>query len=127
MKYINIMPFKIRFDGEMTNIKNSDPSFIKKGNSHFLRYVKNLDKSNARLSAIFRGRRLSGEKIDLKSRGLSMLVSSINPIAVGSKIDINDEVSNLIYWNYDEEVRPSDDIPQVVNIAQFINIIHSET
>ncbi|KAK6590612.1 hypothetical protein RS030_142106 [Cryptosporidium xiaoi] len=119
MKYINIMPFKIRFDGEMTNIKN--------GNSHFLRYVKNLDKSNSRLSAIFRGRRLSGEKIDLKSRGLSMLVASSNPISVGSKIDINDEVSNLIYWNYDEEVRPSDDIPQVVNIAQFINIIHSET
>ncbi|KAH8739514.1 hypothetical protein FG386_001946 [Cryptosporidium ryanae] len=127
MSSVNIMPFKIKFDGKIVNVKNRGNSSFKDGNSHFLRYVKNINENNAQLSATFRGRRLSGEKINLYSKGLSMLVISGNPMSINSKINVDNKISNLIYWNYDEEAGPSDDIPQVVNFAQFINIIHGET
>ena len=126
MKSINIMPFNIQFNGQIFNGESSGFPHARGGSSYFQMCVRSFEDGDKR-SAIFRGRRLNGQKVNLNQRGLSVIVASNHFTGVNSKISIDDEVPELTYWNYDEEVKPTDDIPQVINLAQFINIIHGET
>lgn len=120
---LHIFPFQILYNGKLPD-KNPFNQQIQK-----TEILKNAnDKiSNSTISKSFRGRRLHGSTIEVGKSNHSIAIFPRE--FPGGKIDIPLEKSlnEVTYWNYDDEIKGSDDIPQLISAVNYSNILHRET
>ncbi|KAJ1615217.1 hypothetical protein OIY81_146 [Cryptosporidium canis] len=120
---LNILPFQIIFDGKLPD---KNPFNQNKECAEMPNRV-NEKMLNSVSSTTFRGRRLHGNIIKTQQSNHSIAILSENGPKEETSVTIENYLSDITYWNYDDEVKESDDIPQLLNAVYFSNILHRET
>lgn len=120
---LNILPFQILYDGKLPN-KNPFNQHVKKTN-----ILKNSNEKtfNSTISKSFRGRRLNGSTIEISKSNHSIVIMPKNESGKNLDILLEKSLNEVTYWNYDDEVKEYDDIPQLINAVHYSNILHRET
>ncbi|CUV07867.1 unnamed protein product [Cryptosporidium hominis] len=119
----NILPFQILFDGRLPK----ENPFNKLYNSTQSQVNASNKVTNIALSKSFRGRKLNGRIIHLSKSSHSILILSKNNSRKKMDLIIDKSLNQVTYWNYDDEIKQSDDIPQFLNVIHNFNILHRET
>ncbi|KAK9171006.1 Ribonuclease H2 non-catalytic subunit (Ylr154p-like) family protein [Cryptosporidium meleagridis] len=120
---LNILPFQIIFDGKLPK----ENPFNKLYDSTQSQSIASNKVTNIVLSKSFRGRKLNGRIIHLSNSSHSLLILSKNNSRKKMDLIIDKPFNQVTYWNYDDKIRQSDDIPQFLNVIHKFNILHRET
>ncbi|OII73747.1 uncharacterized protein cubi_03545 [Cryptosporidium ubiquitum] len=120
---LNILPFQILFNGKLPkkNPFNQHDQSIKSPAKFGEKVI------NSNISASFRGRRLNGRMIDISKSNHSILILSKNDSRKELDINIEKSLNQVTYWNYDDEIKNFDDVPQFLNAIHYFNTLNRET
>ncbi|OII77208.1 hypothetical protein cand_020460 [Cryptosporidium andersoni] len=128
MGKLEILPCYILFDGTVPLEK-----FFKPQETEISEIDHNASNNveNCRpdyMNATFRGRRLYGSKIDLKSMKYKAGFLRLSGDSMtNNKLECVSNVESFRYWNHDNKPNKMDDIPQWFTIVNYENLIHQNT